>query len=383
MQSESEYAFDLFVEKNEDGMYSRVMDSPAGTAAAIFQTPVDSAEIEAFARAASSPYRPDSRQFEAARVAAHEIGLRLFDAVFSGSVGHLFHRCMDMAYQQSRRLRVRLSLTDTPELTRLPWETLYNSARDEYMALSAHTPFSRHVERSHLVRPLRVQLPLRVLTVIADPPGYPPVEAEAEWLALIDTLDVLGARGEMIVERMAHPSLFELQRRLRQQPYHILHYVGHSLYNSQAQESFLVLEDEQGRGRLVSGMHLGSILHDHHTLRLVTLHSCGAWQPIPREPFTHIAYGLVRQGLPAAVAMPYELTDRAALAFTYDLYSRVVCGEAVDVAVAEARRTMLSDAVGVEWCAPVLVSRVPEGGIFEIAEQQQEAPRARYKSAPY
>lgn len=361
-----DYAFDLFVEKNEDGMYSRVMDSPAGTAAAIFQIPVATVEIEAFARAASSPYRPDSRQFEAARESAREIGLRLFDGVFSGGVGQMFHRCMDMAYQQARRLRIRLALTDTPELTRLPWETLYNHLRDEYMALSSHAPLSRHVERSHVVRPLRVRPPLRVLAVIADPPGYPPVESEREWLALIDTLDVLGARGELIVERMARPTLFELQRRLRQQPYHILHFVGHSLYNSQEQESFLVLEDEQGRGRLVGGGHLGSILRDHHSLRLVTLHSCGAWQPIPREPFTHVAYSLVRRGLPAAVAMPYELTDRAALAFTFDLYNRMVGGEAIDVAVAEARRTMLSDAVGVEWCAPVLVSRVPEGVIFEI-----------------
>jgi hypothetical protein len=123
---------------------------------------------------------------------------------------------------------------------------------------------------------------------------------------------------------------------------------------------------------------MGAILRDHYPLRLVTLNSCAPWQPLPREPFTHIAYSLVHGGLPAAIALPFELTDRAALAFHYELYSRLVTGEAVDVVVAEARRAMLADAAGVEWCAPVLVSRVRDGVLFERAE---EAPLAKGRAA--
>jgi hypothetical protein len=359
--------FDLLIEKNEDGYFSRVMDSPAGTAAAVFRLPVAVGELEAFARAASSPYRPDSHQFETARRTARELGTRLFDATFVGEVGAMLHRCMDLAYQQASRLRVRLALSEAPELVRLPWETLFNHLRDESMALSAHAPLSRYIELSHVVRPLRVPQPLRMLVVIADPPGYPPVEVQREWLALLDTLDVLGKQQQLIVERIARPTLFELQRRLREQPYHIVHFVGHALYNAQSAESFLVFEDEQGRGRLVSGTHLASMLRDHFSVRLMALHSCGAWQPLPREPFTHIAYNLVKGGLASAIALPYELTDRAALSFSYELYSRLATGEPVDVATAEARRTMLADTPGVEWCAPVLISRVPEGQLFELA----------------
>jgi hypothetical protein len=360
--------FDLFIEKTEDGYFSRVMDSPAGTAAAVFRMPVAVGELEAFARAASSPYRPDSHQFETARRTAHDLGTRLFDATFVGEVGAMLHRCMDLAYQQSSRLRLRLALSDAPELVRLPWETLFNHLRNESMALSAHAPLSRYVSLSHVVRPLKVEQPLRMLVVIADPPGYPPVEVQREWLALLDKLDVLGKRRQLIVERIARPTLFELQRRLREQHYHIVHFVGHALYNAQAGESFLVLEDEQGRGRLVSGAHLASMLRDHYSVRLVALHSCGAWQPLPREPFTQIAYNLVKGGTASAIALPYELTDRAALTFSFELYSRLANGEAVDVATAEARRAMLADSPGVEWCAPLLVSRVPEGELFELAQ---------------
>lgn len=375
--------FDLFIEKNEDGYFSRVMDSPAGTAAAVFRMPVAVGELEAFARAASSPYHPDSHQFETARRTARDLGTRLFDATFVGEVGAMLHRCMDLAYQQASRLRVRLALSEAPELVRLPWETLFNHLRDESMALSAHAPLSRYIDLSHVVRPLRVAQPLRMLVVIADPPGYPPVEVQREWLALLDTLDVLGARRQLIVERIARPTLFELQRRLREQPYHIVHFVGHAIYNSQSAESFLVLEDEQGRGRLVSGTHLAAMLRDQFSVRLVALHSCGAWQPVPREPFTHIAYNLVKGGMASAIALPYELTDKAALAFSFELYSRLASGEAVDVATAEARRTMLAESPGVEWCAPVLVSRVPEGQLFEIAPagsgaQPQASAAERY-----
>lgn len=364
--STSEYALNLFIEQNEDGIYSRVMDSPVGTAAAVFRSPVSTTEIEAFARAASSPYRPDTRQYEVARASARGIGERLFDATCAGAVGAVFHRCMDIAWQASTRLRIRLLLSETPEVMRLPWETLFNHMRDEFMSLSPHAPLSRYVELSHLIRPLRVQAPLRVLVVIAGPPGYPPVDTDREWISLVDTLDVLAARRELLVERLVHPSLFELQRRLRQQEYHVLHFVGHALYNSQAEESFLVLEDEQGRGRLVGGAHLGGILRDHFSLRLVVLNSTGAWQPLPREPFTHIAYSLVKRGLPMAIALPFELTDRAALAFHFDFYSRLAAGEAVDVAVAEARRAMLADVAGVEWCAPVLINRINDGRLFDI-----------------
>ncbi len=373
--------FDLLIEKTEDGYFSRVMDSPAGTAAAVFHIPVAVGELEAFARAASSPYRPDSHQFETARRSARDLGTRLFDATFVGEVGALLHRCMDLAYQQASRMRVRLSLSEAPELVRLPWETLFNHLRDESMALSAHAPLARYIELSHVVRPLKVEQPLRMLVVIADPPGFPPVEVEREWLALLDTLDVLGKRRQLIVERIGRPTLFELQRRLREQPYHIVHFVGHALYNSQAAESYLVLEDEQGRGRPVSGAHLASMLRDHYSVRLVALHSCGAWQPLPREPFTHIAYNLVKRGMASTIAVPYELTDRAALAFSFELYSRLAAGEAVDVATAEARRTMLADSPGVEWCAPVLVNRVAEGQLFEFdaaRSAQQSSASERY-----
>jgi hypothetical protein len=356
---------DLLVEQTDDGFFGRVMDSPVGTAAAIFTPPFSPAELEDLARLVSAPAPAAGGSFDVLRARAEEMGTRLFDALFNGEVAQLLHRNMNYAYQQRSRLRIRLSTSETPTLMRLPWEYLRNPARDEFVALSGHAPLSRYLEVSHHVRPLPVELPLRMLVIIAGPPGFPFLDVQQEWLDLVDTIDVLGAERKLIVERMARPTLFELQRRLRTQPYHIVHFAGYTFYDRTAQEAFLILEDERGRARPVSARHISSTLHDHYSLRLVVLNARSAWQPVPLDPTLAIAHALIKRGLPAAVALPYPLADRAALAFAWDFYSRIADSAPVDVAMAEARRAMLADIAGVEWTAPILFMRVPDGRLFD------------------
>jgi hypothetical protein len=372
----SDLNIDLLVEKNEDGVFTRVLDSPIGTAAAFFHMPFSHNEVESFTRLVSAPYRPDAGRLDALRDTAKEIGTRLFDALFAGAVGPTFFRSMNYAYQQRTRLRLRLRISEAPELLRLPWEYLYNAQRDEFIVLSGHTPFCRYVDLMHQVRPLRVTGPMRTLVIISSPEGYPPVDANREWLSFLDTIDVLGVDGRLIVERMVRPTLFELQRRLRSQSYHIIHYVGHTTFDAISQYGAIVLEDEQRRGRPVNGSHLGSVLADHFSLRLAVFHSCSTWQVTPQEPFTNIAYSLVRRGLPAAVVTPFEMTDRATLAFGFDFYSRIAAGEPVDVALASSRRAMLSDIAGVEWGGPMLIMRVADGCLFDLTPDAGDKRRS-------
>lgn len=357
--------FDLFVEKNEDGLYTRVIDSPVGTAAALFRVPFSVKEFEAFARQASEPFQPGSTHAEALRGAALQLGSALYDATFAGDVGYIWNRSQNLAYEQRTRLRLRLQMSAAAELVRLPWEYLYNSVRREYVALSGHTPTSRFLDLLHTIRPLPVNQPLRMLVVIASPEGFPEVDTEREWVALLDTLETLGVERQLLVERLNRPTIFDLQRRLRQQTYHIVHFVAHGIYDGLAESGSIALEDEQQRVRLVSGAHLGAMLRDVYTVRLAVLHQCGPWQTARLDPFVAVAHDLVRRGLPAAVSVPFEMTDRATLAFAYEFYSRVVTGEPVDVAMADSRRIMLADAVGVEWGAPRLTMRTPDGRLFE------------------
>jgi len=64
----------------------------------------------------------ESSRAEAARL----FGGRLFNAVFHGEVRSCLRSSIEDAQRQNAGLRIRLRLTNAPELTDLPWEFLYN-----------------------------------------------------------------------------------------------------------------------------------------------------------------------------------------------------------------------------------------------------------------
>ena len=56
--------------------------------------------------------------------------------------------------------------------------------------------------------------------------------------------------------------------------YHVFHFIGHGGYDDAADDGVLLFEDEQGRGRQVSGIQLGTMLADEVSLRLAILNAC-------------------------------------------------------------------------------------------------------------
>ena len=153
---------------------------------------------------------------------------------------------------------MHLDLRLVPQLSGLPWEYMYDPSRAEFLSLSVHSPLTRYTGLMHQVEPIELPKPLRALVVVANPSSYVRFDGQGAWLGLLDTIDYLAADGKLVVERLPKPTLLDLQRRLRQGEYHILHFIGHSLFDSQTGEGQLVFEDEMGRSRLVSGEHLGA-----------------------------------------------------------------------------------------------------------------------------
>jgi hypothetical protein len=79
-----------------------------------------------------------------------------------------------------------------------------------------------------------------------------------------------------------------------------------------------------------------------------------------------VAQTLIQQGVPAVVAMQFEITDRAAIAFSDDFYASLVLGLPVDVAVNEARKSIYAQPNATEWATPVLYLRSPDGVLFDL-----------------
>jgi len=71
----------------------------------------------------------------------------------------------------------------------------------------------------------------------------------------------------------------------------------------------LVLEDDEERAFPTEADRIGILLHDHPSLRLAVLNSCEGARNSRNDPFASVASNLVRQGIPAVVAMQFEITN--------------------------------------------------------------------------
>ena len=202
---------------------------------------------------------------------------------------------------------------------------------------------------------------LRVLAVIASPTGYPPLEVEREWNNLKAALHDLEARGLVAIDRLTPPSIEALQRQLLSQEYHILHFLGHGAFDAEASDSVLLLQDEAGRPQVITGQHFSTLLRDHRSLRLAVLNACQGAEAAAGDAYSGVAQRLVRDGIPAVIAMRTAISDKAGIALANSFYTAVADGAGVDTALVEARKTLFTGGYPTEWGTPVLYMRSADG----------------------
>ena len=345
--------FDLEIEHNGQRYGIDVLSSPAGEARAEIESSVLT-QIDS----AATPM---------------VIGEQLYDAIFLDEIGTSLRRSLDEAHRQEKGLRIRLRLADAPELTNLPWEYLYDRSRDTFLALSSETPVVRYLDLPEPPRDLQGEPQLRVLAVIASPAGYPPLDVEHEWSNLKTALHDLEARGLVAIDRLTPPSIEALQRQLLRQEYHILHFLGHGSFDTEAGDSVLLLQDETGRPQVVAGQHFSTLLHDHRSLRLALLNACQGAESTAGDAYSGVAQRFVRDGIPAVIAMRTAISDKAGIALASSFYGALAAGAAVDTALAESRKALFTGGFQTEWGTPVLFMRAATGDLW----RHEEAPTTR------
>jgi CHAT domain len=217
-----------------------------------------------------------------------------------------------------------------------------------------------------VLQPIAVTPPIRVLAMISSPTDYPSLDVEGEWPRLNEALGDLIKAGTLSLERIEEATLAALQRRLRRSQYHIFHFIGHGEFDQTLQEGVLLLEREKQRGHRVGSQYLGMLLHDHESLRVAVLNACEGARTAKQDPFAGSAQTLVQQGIPAVIAMQFEIADDVASTFAHELYGALADGYPIDAAVTEARKAIFATGREVEWATPVLYLRAPDGRIFDI-----------------
>jgi hypothetical protein len=375
---------DVLIERSGENYKARILRSPAGSALEEFNAPFSSMEIENLILRIGRP-RQGMRRMESPDLEAIKVfGGRLFSTIFQGQVGSCLRSSLDQANQQDAGLRLRLQFADVPDLVNLPWEYLYNPSLNRFIALSSDTPIIRYLELPEPVKPLAVKPPLRVLAMISSPSDYPPLDVEREWANLKEALAPLVSSGKVLVDRLESPTLSAMLPNIRQYEYHIFHFIGHGGFDQQAQDGVLLLEGEAQRGRAVSGQELGTLLHDERTLRLAVLNACEGGRASPTDPFAGVAQSLVQQRIPAVIAMQFEISDEAAIAFSRGFYGALADGYPVDAALAEARKSIYALGNEMEWGTPVLYTCLPDGNLFDIQPSAEAAgqPQSAAQVAP-
>ncbi len=371
--------FDLRITSSPTGYRAQVLCAPAGEASDEFTLPFSNDEIEIFrlrvGRSTQGTRRMESQELSAAKT----FGGKLFRAAFGGNVQSCFRSSLEQAVAQNKGLRLRLRLTDAPELADLPWEYLYNPDLNRFFGLSVETPIVRYLDLPTQIKPLAIRPPLRLLVMIASPSDYPTLAVEEEWRQLQDALAGLLRKQIVAIDRLDPPTLPALRARLRANGYHAFHFIGHGAFDENVQDGLLLMEDASGRGKAVPGQLLGALLHDERTLRLAVLNACEGGRASRTDPFAGVAQSLLQQEIPAVIAMQFPITDEAAAAFSREFYAAVAVGLPVDAALAEARKAILTDVSDVEWGKPVLYLRAADGRVFDIAgpiTQPASDPRA-------
>jgi hypothetical protein len=358
-----------------------VVRSPAGEARGTMHFPYDELMLQnrlkdlqiALLRSGGPLRKVLSREEQAVQ----DFGRDLFDAIFSGEIRSRYDVSLQEAKRQGKGLRLKLRI-QPPELAALPWEFLYDPRPAEYLCLSRHTPIVRYLELPQPIQPLTVTPPLRILGMVASPRDLKALDVTREKQRVEEALKDLQAKGMVDLTWLKGQTWNNLQQALRKGPWHVFHFIGHGGFDPNKDEGLIALANEQGHSHYFYATELARLLANQPSLRLVLLNSCEGARGSQRDIFSSTAAILVRRGIPAVLAMQYEITDRAAIEFARAFYGALADGLPVDAAVADARVAVsLGMTNTVEWGTPVLYMRSPDGVLFQVQEAASRREKVR------
>lgn len=290
---------------------------------------------------------------KASQSGASELGQRLYETVFVGKIRRFWDTSLDRAQLRGHGLRLRLIL-ESPELWEWPWEYLREPDED-FLILSPKVSIVRCPEVHRVIPTLPIKRPLRIVVVIAQPRGSSNLDSELEWQALKGALASLEKSGSIKLQRIDSATRSALRKELAQ-PVHVLHFIGHGGFDHDRGEAFLQFETPEGEPDPVTGIDLARILRRQSPPELVVLNACEGGRAAKGDPFAGVAQALVREGIPAVIAMQFRVSDESALAFSKAFYEALAPGVTVDHALFEARNALVSEG-SLDWGNPVLYLR--------------------------
>lgn len=368
--------FDLLLEESIGAGYrARVIGSPAGeTESVAIELPFTEQDIEIFLLRIGRQRRgaPSDEAHSSLSSTIEEFGAELFDAVFRDQIRDAFMTSIGIAEADDAGLRIRLRFARAAELANFPWEFLHDRGTRRFLALSDRTSLVRHVELPGRTRPLPVTPPLRILLMAVSPVDFDAPDAAGEKARLREVLADLVAANRVVLEEERSGTLAGLQRQLRIGEYQVFHLIAPGGFDETQNDDVLYFEGPGGRGQAVTGHALGDVLSGHRSLLLAVLNAGEGAGSGRERTFASTAESLVRRGIPAVIAMQFEITDEAAVTFAHSFYEAVSDGYPLETSMTEARKSIRNMPNLVEWATPALHMRADDG--VNLHDRRDPAP---------
>jgi len=323
----------------------------------------------------------------------------------SGAIRDLF-RDAHRHSGEDRGVRLRLIIADHA-LKQWPWEYAYldllgdgpDSMRG-FLALNKAISMVRH-EPLPFPHPAPVSAPegltqLPMLVAAAVPQGEQPLDLDEEIDTIKNAVEDFDLAGMQIKPTVVRDATWDdlSKALLGAGSAYIFHFAGHGTVGTQRDDFnrgvpkesgfILLLADHATKQRdRVSAEDLARHLQGAG-VRLAVLGACHSGARSATYPWDGVASALAASGIPAILAMQYEVVNVQAKAFSRAFYAGLGLGLSLDeavwsgrVAMLESTSTELDAIVNVEWGVPVLYSRLPDGALFpERIKQSGSGPAA-------
>lgn len=319
-----------------------------------------------------------TRGTSAPEKSVREFGRRLTDSILQGSISVQFDRCRRLAKAEKKPMRVLLR-PDGRQVGRIPWEYMVDPSRGDYLALCV--PVVRDLQLMDPISPLPLSLPLRVLGISAIPSDLPELDEKKERDRIAQVFQQQSS-DKVDVHWLPGDRWQDLAHALRSGTWHVLHCVCHGGFDEESDTGYIQLSGSDGSAMRVHASDFQRLIEGSPHLRLIMLNACESAVSGFEDVFSSTAASLVRAGVPAVVAMQYEITDQAAFVFASFFYERIAEGLPVDRAVMLAREEVKMSLGSLEWATPVLFLASDTTQIFSSTTARPQPPEPPQPSEP-
>jgi hypothetical protein len=285
-------------------------------------------------------------------------GTALHTFLFPREVDEILRRCCEDRHK-GVRLRLRI---DPEELSLLPWEYCFDPRTRQYLALERQTPIVRYIAEGFAApTTLTMPRPVKLVVVLAAPTDQPELDMAREEAGIRQALQKVPV--ELTVLR--HATIESLHNTLLDVEPHILHFSGHGVVSDGV--GALALENPAtGSTDPLTARQLRGLLN-RMGITLAVLNACETARHSTRDALMGVAQALIREEIPAVIAMQFLVSETVALMFTRRLYEFLFRGDPLERIVTETRVGIDINAEHdcISWGIPVLFMRAQDGYLWQ------------------